>query len=81
MGSTLAAGAHNEPPDKNVVNVTSTRSENVSETHATTEDPNTAPMHHDIEERFSRLQIAFAVALGLVAIVAGVVSGLLLANG
>ncbi len=52
----------------------------MSETHATTEDPNTAPMHHDIAERFSRLQIAFATAVGLVAIVAGVLSGLLFAD-
>jgi len=80
MPSTLAGDAHNEAPDKNVRNVTSTRSENVPETHATTEDPNTAPMHHDIEERFSQLQVAFAIALGLAAIVAGVLSGLLFAN-
>ena len=60
--------------------LTSTRSERVSETHATTEDPNTAPMHHEIEQRFSRFQVAFGVGLGLVAIVAGVVAGLLLAN-
>lgn len=52
----------------------------MSDTHATSEDPNTAPMHHDIEQGFSWLQIAFPVGLGLVAIVTGVLTGLLLVN-
>lgn len=52
----------------------------MADTHATTEDPNAAPMHHDIKERFSQAQIAFAVGLGAIAIVAGTVSGLLFAN-
>lgn len=52
----------------------------MTDTHATTEDPNAAPMHHDLKERFSQAQIAFAVALGGIAIVAGVVFGLLFAN-
>ncbi len=52
----------------------------MADTHATSEDPNAAPMHHDIKERFSQAQIALAVALGGIAIVAGVLFGLLLAN-
>ncbi len=52
----------------------------MADTHATTEDPNAAPMHHDIKEQFTRLQIAIAVSLGGIAIAAGIVFGLLLAN-
>lgn len=47
---------------------------------AEAEDPNAAPMHHEIYERFTTIQIAIAVALGGIAIIAGIVLGLVLAN-
>jgi len=43
-------------------------------------DPNVAPMHHDIRTRFAAAQIAIVGGLGVVAIIAGIVFGLLLAN-
>jgi len=52
----------------------------MADTHATTEDPNAAPMHPDIKERFTRAQVAFCAALGAVAIVGGLVFGVLVVN-
>jgi hypothetical protein len=43
-------------------------------------DPNVAPMHHDIQERFASWQVAVCIALGSIAIVAGIVLGLVLQN-
>jgi hypothetical protein len=43
-------------------------------------DSNVAPMHHDIQERFASWQVAVCVALGSIAIVAGIVLGLVLQN-
>jgi hypothetical protein len=43
-------------------------------------DPNVAPMHHDIQERFASWQVALCVALGSIAIVAGIVLGIVLQN-
>lgn len=51
----------------------------MAETHGH-EDPNAAPMHHDIDERFTEFQIGAAGFLGVVAIVLGVVLGVTLAN-
>jgi hypothetical protein len=44
------------------------------------EDPEAAPMHHDIDERFSQLHVGAAAVLGIVAIVLGIVFGITLAN-
>jgi hypothetical protein len=44
------------------------------------EDPNAAPMHHDIDENFSSFHIAAAAILGLLALVLGSVFGVVLAN-
>jgi hypothetical protein len=44
------------------------------------EDPNAAPMHHDIQERFSQGQEFFCYMLALIALVAGVVAGLTIVN-
>lgn len=44
------------------------------------DDPNAAPMHHEIHERFSSWQVAFCVVLGAIAIVGGLVAGLLVVN-
>lgn len=43
-------------------------------------DPNVAPMHHDIRTQFAAAQMAIVAGLGAVAIIAGIVFGLLLAN-
>lgn len=47
---------------------------------AEAEDPNAAPMHHEIVERFAAAQVAVAVGLGAIAIIAGIVLGLVLVN-
>jgi hypothetical protein len=52
----------------------------MADTHSAAPDPNAAPMHHDIVERFTSLQITIAVALGGIAIVAGIVLGLTVVN-
>lgn len=44
------------------------------------DDPNTAPMHHDIKEYFGTGQTVIAGALGLVAIAAGIIFGLIFTN-
>lgn len=44
------------------------------------DDPNVAPMHLEVKERFTSLQVAIAVAFGGIAIVLGTVLGLVLAN-
>ena len=50
----------------------------MAEPHAS--DPNAAPMHHEIRERFASVHVTIAAALGILAIVAGVLFGILLAN-
>ncbi len=52
----------------------------MAEAHGTHDDPNAAPMHHEIVERFTRAQIAFCAALGGIAIIAGIVLGIVLSN-
>ncbi|MCC6382028.1 MAG: hypothetical protein IT304_05930 [Dehalococcoidia bacterium] len=47
---------------------------------AETTDPDAAPMHHEIKERFSTAQVALAGFLGTAAIVVGLVLGLVLVN-
>ncbi len=49
----------------------------VADTH---DDPNAAPMHHDIRPDFTSAQVTIAAVLGVVAIVAGIVFGVALAN-
>lgn len=44
------------------------------------DDPEAAPMHHDIDERFTSFQIGAAAVLGVAAVVLGVVFGVTLAN-
>ncbi len=58
---------------------TTRRRNAVADSHAP-EDPNVAPMHHDIDERFSSFQVGVAAVMGIVAITLGIVFGLVLAN-
>lgn len=44
------------------------------------EDPNAAPMHHDIVEKFSTGSVLFCYVLAAIALVAGVVAGLTIVN-
>jgi len=44
------------------------------------DDPTAAPMHHEIQARFTRAQEMFCYALALVSLVAGVVAGLTIVN-
>ncbi len=43
-------------------------------------DPNAAPMHHEIVEKFSNIHVAVALTMGIVATIAGIVLGLVLVN-
>lgn len=52
----------------------------MADSHGTHEDPNAAPMHHDIREHFATGHIVLAYALGLLATAAGIVFGIVLAN-
>lgn len=49
----------------------------MADTH---DDPNAAPMHHEIQERFSTGAVVFCYLLAFVALVAGVVAGLTVVN-
>ena len=44
------------------------------------DETNVAPTHLDVHERFTALQVTLCAALGTVAIVAGIVLGLILQN-
>ena len=44
------------------------------------EDPNVAPMHHEIQENFSTGQVTLAVLMAIIAIVGGLVAGLTIVN-
>lgn len=44
-------------------------------------NPEEAPIHYDVDERFTSFQIGAAAMLGAVAIVAGIVAGLVFSNG
>ena len=43
-------------------------------------NPEEAPMHHDVDERFTSFQVGAAAVLGVAAIVAGIVAGLVFSN-
>ncbi len=44
------------------------------------QNPNAAPMHLEVKADFSRWQVAYAVGLAVVAVVAGLSLGIVLAN-
>ncbi len=44
------------------------------------QDPHAAPMHHEIKERFTSVQVAISGILGAAAIIAGIVLGIVLVN-
>jgi len=48
--------------------------------HDLPDDQNVAPTHQEIHERFTGAQVAFCAILGVVAIVAGIVTGLTVTN-
>ncbi len=52
----------------------------MADTHGAAEDPNVAPMHHEIQENFSSGQVLFAVLMAAVAIVGGLIAGLTIVN-
>lgn len=55
------------------------RSPDMADAHAH-DDPNAAPMHHDLQERFSRGQELFCYVLAAVTLIAGVFAGLTIIN-
>ena len=48
--------------------------------HGTPQDPNAAPMRQEVREKFATFQVAAAAVLGLIALGAGTVLGIVLAN-
>ena len=44
------------------------------------EDPNAAPMHHEIQERFSTPAVLFCYALAALALLGGLIAGLTVIN-
>jgi len=52
----------------------------MAEAHGTHDDPNAAPMHLEVVDTFTRAQVAFCAALGGVAIIAGIILGIVLSN-
>lgn len=52
----------------------------MADSHGHAPDPNTAPTHGEIEDSFSQVDIVVCVALGLVAIAAGVICGIIFVN-
>jgi hypothetical protein len=48
--------------------------------HDTHQDPNAAPMRQQVREHFAAFHVAAAAVLGLVALAAGTVLGVVLAN-
>ena len=44
------------------------------------DDPNAAPMHHEIQEGFSRGAVVFCYLLAAIALIAGLVAGLTIIN-
>lgn len=48
--------------------------------HHTPADPNAAPMHTDVRESFDAGAVAFCYILAVVALLAGLVSGLVVIN-
>ena len=69
--------AHNPRFGQNLAKRVLTRSTLMADAHGH-EDPNAAPMHHDIVERFTAGPVVFCYLLALVALVAGIVAGLTL---
>ena len=52
----------------------------MADSHGPAPDPNAAPMHHEIKEQFSPVEVAICVVLGLAALVAGIVTGIIFVN-
>jgi hypothetical protein len=52
----------------------------MAETHHGPSNPNAAPMHTDVRESFDAGAVAFCYLLAVLALVAGIVSGLIFIN-
>lgn len=52
----------------------------MADSHGAVEDPNVAPMHHEIQENFSGGQVMFAVLMAVIAIAGGLIAGLTIVN-
>ena len=52
----------------------------MAQEHHEPQNPNAAPMHLEVKADFSRLQVAYAVGLAAIAVIAGLVLGIVLAN-
>lgn len=52
----------------------------MADSHGEDLDPNASPMRQQIKEDFSSAAVAFAVSLGAIAAIAGLVLGIVLAN-
>jgi hypothetical protein len=52
----------------------------MADSHGHAPDPNAAPMHSEVKESFSTLDIAICMALALIAIGAGTICGIIFVN-
>ncbi|MEX0783925.1 MAG: hypothetical protein WD557_14890 [Dehalococcoidia bacterium] len=52
----------------------------MADAHEHPPDPNVAPMHSEVKESFSQVDVVICVALGLIAIAAGTICGILFVN-
>jgi hypothetical protein len=52
----------------------------MADTHGHPADPDAAPMHSEVKESFSQLDVVICVALGLIAIAAGTICGIIFVN-
>lgn len=52
----------------------------MADSHGHAPDPNTAPTHSEVKESFSQVDVVICIALGLIAIAAGTISGLIFVN-
>ncbi len=49
----------------------------MADSHGQAPDPNTAPMHSEIKESFSQVDVFICVTFGLIAIAAGTICGII----
>jgi hypothetical protein len=52
----------------------------MTDSHGHPPDPNAAPTHSEVRESFSQLDVVICVAVGLLAIAAGTICGIIFVN-
>lgn len=52
----------------------------MADSHGHAPDPNTAPTRSEVKESFSQVDVVICIALGLIAIAAGTICGIIFVN-